>query len=126
MLTAMLVLSNGAQLGGAIFCVSSGGQVDVETLVCACCAVSALHDERDHAESAPASSSCRDCVDVPIRVPPFKIDAPPFFLARIDAMGRTVTSACDGVKTLDRVDPIDRMGRYCQTLFHLSAVVILT
>ncbi len=62
MLIAVLVLSSGARLGGAVVCVGSDGHVDIEASVCSCCAVSESHDERDHAVQRQTRSQGRGSV----------------------------------------------------------------
>jgi hypothetical protein len=126
MLAAALVLSNAPQIGTGLVCMGSDGHVDVGPSVCTCCAAPASHDERVHAEGAPASSSCRDCVDVPLRVPPLNSKAPQLSFADINAEGRTLTSTCDGRSRFDFVVPMNHMDQHWQSLFSLSTVVLLT
>ena len=126
MLAAVLVLNSGAQLGGAVVCVGSDGHVDVETSVRTCCAVSVSHDMRVYAERTPASCVCKDCVDVPLRVPPLKPKTPQLSTADINAEGRALASTCDGSSRFDFVVHVNHMDQHWQTLFSLSTVVLLT
>jgi hypothetical protein len=126
LVAAVLVLSNVAQLGSAVVCVGSDGHVEVEPSVCACCAVTASHDERVPAGLAPASSSCRNCVDVPLRVPPLKPKAPQLSAADINAESRTLASTCNGRSSFDFVVHVNHMDQHWQSLFPLSTVVLLT
>jgi len=126
LVAAVLVLSNVAQLGSAVVCVGSDGHVAVEPSVCACCAVTASHDERVPAGLAPASSSCSNCVDVPLRVSLLKPKAPQLSTADFNAEGRTLASACDGRSRFDFVVHVNHTDQHWQSLSSLSTIVLLT
>jgi len=126
MLAAMLVLSNAAQIGAAVVCKGSDGHRDVESSVCSCCAVTALHDETLHDGSVPAGPSCSDCVDVPLRMPPLNPKASRLSPPDIVGESRVLALSCGmGCRDLLAV-PAGVMDQHWQSLSHLSTVVLLT
>ena len=126
MLAAVLVLSNVVQLGSAIVCVGSDGRVDIEPSVCICCAEAVSHDGRARTGPAPASSSCSDCVYVPLRVPPLKPKAPQLSTADINAEDRMLDSTSDGRAKFDFAVHVNYMDQQWRSLLSLSTVVLLT
>jgi len=125
MLAAVLVLSNAAQTGAVIVCVGSDYPVDVESSVCTCCAVTVSHYEKIHAEMAPASSACIDCVDVPLRVPTLNSKAPELSFPHINTKGRTIVPICSGSSKIDLLIHRNQMDQRWQSLCSLSTVAIL-
>ena len=126
MLAAVLVLGNSAQLGAAVLCVGSDGHVEVESWLCACCSGTASRDAGTHSGLAPASPSCDDCVDVPLKVPPLEPKAPQLFTAHINAGCCTPASSCSAGSSAGLLVHRNQMDQHWQTLSCLSTVVLVT
>lgn len=126
MLGAVVGIGSTAQIGAAVICVGFDSHVNVESSLCTCCIVYASHDEGVHSGQAPTSPGCSDCMDVPLRVPPFKSKKPQLSTPRINAEGRTAALICGGGWRNDLLVPADPMDQRWQSLSPLSSVVLLT
>jgi len=125
-LAAALVLSNATQIGAGVVCLVSDGRVDVEPSVCTCCAAIVSHDEGVDHGPAPTSPSCSDCVDIPLRVPTLKSNAPQPSARDMSAEFRTVAPSCGGVCRIDLLVHGNQKDQQWQSLSSLSTVVVLT
>ena len=74
MLTALLVVSAAGPSVAAVACVCPDGQVEIEAAVCSCCSAENPDNRAVASEWELESSSCNDCVDIPMRVLPLKND----------------------------------------------------
>jgi len=128
MLAAALALGAAAQLGTVVVCVGSDGHTDVESSICtcSCCTVTSSHDERVHSGLVPASPSCSDCVDVPLRAAPLKSKESRFLPPNRHAKGLIRAQCCGGGCKNDLLVPVDYMDQHWQSLSSLSTVVLLT
>lgn len=123
-LTVLLVMGAAGASFDAVACVCPDGQVKVETAVCSCCSAENPDNLSVTSEWELESSSCNDCVDIPMRVLPLKNDR-----LHLQSMA---------VYTTDRVTPLtgvtgSEVGRpvrpdhgHRPTLALLSSVVLLT
>lgn len=125
-LAAALALSNATQIGAGVVCLVSDGQVDVEPSVCTCCAVMVSHDEGVDHGLAPTTPSCSDCVDIPLRVPTLKSNAPQPSTRGMSAEFGTVAPNCGGSCRIDLLVHGNQMDQHWQSLSSLSTVVLLT
>jgi hypothetical protein len=126
MAAAVLILSNAAQLGAGVFCIGSDGHVDIESSVCACCTPAVPHDDQVESGLAPASPSCSDCVDVPLRLVPLKAEDTRFCPPFINTEGSPVAvSRAGGSRTVLLV-PGNHMDQHWRSLSSLSTVILLT
>lgn len=126
MLAAVLVLSNAAQIGAAVFCVGSDGHVDIESAVCACCTLTVSHDERVRSGLVPASPSCSDCVDVPLRMLSFKPKGTQFSAPLIFAEWCPLALNWGGGSRTALFVLGNQIDQHWQSLSSLSTVVLLT
>ena len=126
MLATVLAMSGTAEFGAAVVCVGSDGHVDIESSVCACCTLTVSHDERVHSGLVPASPSCSDCVDVPLRVLPLKSKDTQLSAPLINAEGRPPALNWGGGSRTDLLVLGNQMDQHWQSLSSLSTVVLLT
>jgi hypothetical protein len=126
MAAAVLILSNAAQLGAGVFCVGSDGHVDIESSVCACCTPAVPHDDQVESGLAPASPSCSDCVDVPLRRVPLKAEDTRFFPPLINTEGSPFALIWAGGGRTVPVVLGHPMDQHWQSLSSLSTVILLT
>jgi len=124
MLTALLVVGAAVPSVAAVACVCPDGQVEIETAVCSCCSTENPDNRTVASEWELESSSCNDCVDVPLRVLPLKNDRLYIQSTAVNTRDRGTPFA--DVKGIEVDRPIrpDHGHRLTQTL--LSSVVLLT
>lgn len=124
LLALALVLSGSAQLGVVVLCVGSDCHVAVESAADTCCSESDLEEARAHSGLARNTSSCDDCIDVPLRVPPFKLDL--FQLHSVNSGARhSIGSAMKAVGA-DPGRAVRPEQGHRLTLAFLSSVILLT
>jgi hypothetical protein len=126
MLATLLVLSIGAQSADAVVCLDSDSLVEVAASVCTCCDASEPHDGPDHPESTSTSSSCRDCVQVPLEVPPITIKTPQLSSTNVDSKASLLNEDYDVLCGSDNILVLDPVCHYRQALYPLSTVFLLT
>ncbi len=124
MLTALLVMSAAGPSVAAVACVCPDGHVEIETAVCSCCSAENSANRTVGSELELESSSCNDCVDIPMRVLPLKNDKLNFQSMASDTQDRTTPFA--GVTGIEMDRPVrpNHGHRLSQAL--LSSVVLLT
>lgn len=123
-LTTLLVMGAAGPSVAAIACVCPDGQVEIETAVCSCCSAENLDNRPVASEWELESSSCSDCVDIPMRVLPLKNDR--LHLQSIAANTRDRVTPLTGVTGFEVDRPVRPNHGHRPTLALLSSVVLLT
>ncbi len=124
MLTTLLVVGAAAPSAAAVACVCPDGQVEIEAAVCSCCSAENPDNHAFAPEWELESSSCNDCVDIPMRVLPLKNDR--LHLQSMAADTRNLAAPFTGIAGVEIGRPVrpDHGHRLTQTF--LSSVVLLT
>jgi len=123
-LTALLVMGAAGPSVAAIACVCPDGQVEIEAAVCSCCSAENPDNRTVASEWELGSTSCNDCVDVPLRVLPLKNDRLHILSMASNTRDRVTPFAGVTGSEVDRPVRPDHGHRLTQAL--LSSIVLLT
>jgi hypothetical protein len=123
-LTALLVVGAAGPSVAAVACVCPDGQVEIETADCWCCSAENPANRTVASELELESSSCNDCVDIPMRVLLLKNDGLHIQSMAFNTWDRGTPFAGVTGSEVDR--PVRPDHGHRLTLALLSSVVLLT
>lgn len=124
MLTALLIVGAAGPSVAAVACVCPDGNVEIEAAICSCCSTENPDNRMVASELELESTSCNDCVDIPMRVLPLKNDR--LHIQSMASNTQDFATPFAGVADSEVDLPVrpDHSHRLTETL--LSSVVLLT
>ena len=123
-LVALLMTSTAGLADTAVACICPDGQVEIEAAACSCCSAENPDNRAVASEWELESSSCNDCVDIPMRVLPLKNER--MHLQSMAVYTRDRATPLTGVTGSEVDRPVLPDHGHPNTLALLSSVVLLT
>jgi len=126
MLAALLILSTTAGVDGFVVCTDDEGPTGADRRSCSCCSEAVLHEEDEHSEQSPMSSSCTDCIDVPMSVPSVESRVPGLSASHTISEATIVSPETASGRSAGLAVANHRSDLHWRLLELLSTVVLLT
>jgi hypothetical protein len=126
MLATLLILSTTAGVDGFVVCTDDDGPTGTDRRSCSCCSDAVSHDEGEHSEQSPASSSCTECIDVPMSVPSVESRVPCFSASHTISEATIVSPESASGRSAGLSVAENRSDQHWRLLALLASVVLLT